>query len=996
MTTNLPVSVFFALFTISGFAGLIYQSIWSHYLKLFLGHAAYAQTLVLAIFMGGMAIGSWLVSRYTHRIANLLLGYAAAELGIGVLALVFHRVFLGLTTWAFETAMPALGGAGVDVFKWGLATSLILPASILLGTTFPLMSAGIMRLYPQAGGRTLSMLYFTNSFGAAIGVLASGFYLIDHFGLPGTILTAGLMNVVLAIVVYGLAKRLVARAAPPQAVSPAAASEGRRLTRIVLALALATGAASFIYEISWIRMLTLGLGASTHAFEVMLAAFILAMSLGAFWFRNRIGRLKNDLAWLAGLLIAKALFAVYAIWIYSEVLGFMGWMMGAVARTDGGYTLNTLAGLAASMVVMFPTAFCAGMTLPLATHVLTSRGLGEASIGRVYGANTAGCILGAAFATHVGMEWLGVKGLTGAGALLDIGVGLAAATLASWGARPALLRAAMAVAAATGLAAYFAASLDLLRMSSGVYRHGVFMDPATSSVPFYRDGKTATIAVVDSGPVRSIRTNGKPDAGMVMDRKFAATGDESTMLLLGVMPLVLKPGAEQIANIGFGSGLTTHYLLGSPKVRNVDTIEIERMMVEGARLFMPRNERAFSDPRSHLRIEDAKTFFASSGRTYDIIVSEPSNPWVSGVSTLFSEEFYAQVKRYLRPDGLLVQWVQAYEIDVGLLSTIFKALGRHFGDYVVYRTAYSSDLIVVATPASRMPVPSADVLAFGPLVPDLASMGFEELRDFQALRVGGRAVLEPYFARSGFPANSDYFPILDQRAPRARFRNQNSEEVPRLRDSLVPVLAMLDGETRTSLDRVQAAGVNRPAHVDAARIAAEAIGVSLSGSAGQAGALQPAQKSAALIVNGLMAGCRDAQDDWLNALTEVARTAIPALAADDVKVLFDKVRASPCAQSLDETGRHRLALLEAINRRDAAAMREHSTALLANLPKALERERASLLATAMVANLVGGHTGEAAGLRERHLPRLSKADRDSVLLQVVLAHVAAAETAARR
>src|SRR6187200_2458291 len=128
MTRTPSPGVFFALFTLSGFAGLIYQSIWSHYLKLFLGHAAYAQTLVLGIFMGGMALGAWLVARYTGRIRNLLLGYAIAELGIGVLALLFHRVFLAATAWAYDAALPALGGAAVDLFKWSLASALILPA----------------------------------------------------------------------------------------------------------------------------------------------------------------------------------------------------------------------------------------------------------------------------------------------------------------------------------------------------------------------------------------------------------------------------------------------------------------------------------------------------------------------------------------------------------------------------------------------------------------------------------------------------------------------------------------------------------------------------------------------------------------------------------------------------------------------------------------------------------------------------------------------------
>src|SRR5258706_4867660 len=252
MTTRLPVGVFFALFTVSGFEGLIYESIWSHYLKLFLGHAAYAQTLVLAIFMGGMALGAWLVSRFTDRIRNLLLGYAAAELGIGLLALAFHKVFQVSTGWALDSLFPAMGaGAGIDLVKWTLASLLILPASLLLGTTFPLMSAGVMRLYPETGGRALAMLYFTNSFGAAVGVLASGFLLIRSVGLPGTILTAGLMNIVLALAVWGLTRSLPSVRPLPAQPRGEGVSGARALGRGRLVAAAATGAASFVYEIPW-------------------------------------------------------------------------------------------------------------------------------------------------------------------------------------------------------------------------------------------------------------------------------------------------------------------------------------------------------------------------------------------------------------------------------------------------------------------------------------------------------------------------------------------------------------------------------------------------------------------------------------------------------------------------------------------------------------------------------------------------------------------------
>ena len=196
----------FLLFTVSGFAGLIYESIWSHYLKLFLGHAAYAQTLVLALFMGGMAVGAWLVSRFSARLANSLRGYALVEAVIGIAAIVFHPVFVATTDAAYDSLLPALGSdTGAAIVKWLLAAALILPQSVLLGATFPLMSGGLLRRHPERPGESLAMLYFTNSLGAAVGVLASGFVLIERLGLPGTIQAAGVLNLVLAAIVWFIA-----------------------------------------------------------------------------------------------------------------------------------------------------------------------------------------------------------------------------------------------------------------------------------------------------------------------------------------------------------------------------------------------------------------------------------------------------------------------------------------------------------------------------------------------------------------------------------------------------------------------------------------------------------------------------------------------------------------------------------------------------------------------------------------------------------------------
>jgi predicted membrane-bound spermidine synthase len=984
---RIPVAVFFALFTISGFAGLIYESIWSHYLKLFLGHAAYAQTLVLAIFMGGMAIGSWLVSRFTLRIPDLLRGYAIAELGIGILAILFHTVFKASTGWALDTLFPAMGaGPAIDLAKWAIASALILPASLLLGTTFPLMSAGVMRLYPETGGRALAMLYFTNSFGAAVGVLASGFLLIARVGLPGTILSAGLLNVVLALLVWTITRSLP-RVAPRAPGGPSQAEAGHRsLGRVIMIAALATGAASFVYEITWIRMLSTGLGASTHAFEVMLSAFILGMSLGALVLRYGIERLKNDVAWLAGILFAKAFFAAYAIWIYGDVLEFVRWTLAATARTDEGYAIVNFAGLAASMIVMLPTAFCAGMTLPLATHALTRRGLGEASIGRVYGANTAGCILGAAFATHVGMEMLGVKNLTGLGAFIDVGVGIAILAVGLEGVTRRRALAASAVFLVAGAVTFASIHLDLLRMSSGVFRFGVFEDPTRSSVIFYRDGKTASISVTDhhANHRRAIRTNGKIDASLNTGASGQPGPDEGTMILAAAIPLALKPDATLIANIGFGSGLTTHALLGSPRVKDVDSIEIERMMIEGAKLFHPRNARAYEDPRSHIHIDDAKTFFASHGRRYDIIVSEPSNPWVSGVSTLFSQEFYAQVRRHITDDGLLVQWVQSYDIGVDLLATVFKALGASFGDYVVYRVG-AVDLLIVATPGKALPPMRPDLFAFPGLASDLNYLGYREVADLAGLRIGGRRVLEGVFARSEFPTNSDYFPVLDQHAPRARFRGDTAQDLRLSREHLVPVLAMLDEDVRIPVSRVRTAGEHPAANVARARVATEAIGVLLTGQSDAAQVLPAADQAAALLAHGLLGDCASSQTQFANALNQVMNTALPVLARSDLDIAFQRISGSPCYKSLSAFERARVDLLKAMNERDGESMRRIGEALLATQGPELDRARPVWLMAALTGHLAVGDKARALALWKAHERYLTPSGRSLFQMRVLSA-----------
>ncbi len=984
MTKRIPVGVFFALFTVSGFAGLIYESLWSHYLKLFLGHAAYAQTLVLAIFMGGMALGSWLVSRFTHRIRRLLLGYALAELAIGFLAIAFHRVFVSVTGWAFDSVLPALGGSGgVDLFKWSLASALILPASVLLGTTFPLMSAGILRVYPQEGGRALSMLYFTNSFGASVGVLASGFFLIERVGLPGAMLTAGLMNAALAFTVWLITKRVdeVAPAGPAPAVG--AGEGGSRLFRLMIVLAFATGAASFVYEIAWIRMLSLGLGASSHAFEVMLCAFILGMSLGGLVLRLLPGAFRNDLRWLAGILAAKGIFAVGALGVYGGVLDFVGWTMRAVASTSEGYDLFNVSGLVASMMVMFPAAFCAGMTLPLATNVLLVRGHGEASIGRIYGANTAGCIVGAAFATHVGMEALGVKGITGLGAAADLAMAAAVFLLGLRVNLRAALAASVVVAAAAG-AAFASTDLDELKMASGVFRYGRFLPHEGTKVRFYEDGKTATISVIDILNSRNIRTNGKPDASIIMRDRVRPSSDEPTMVLAGTLPFAFRPDARRVANIGFGSGLTTHAVLASPAVQEVDTIEIERMMVEGAKLFDPFNRRAYHDPRSRIFIDDAKTFFASHGKRYDVIVSEPSNPWVSGVSSLFSEEFYALMKRYLSDGGLLVQWVQVYEINFDLMASIVKALGDQFGDYALF-TTHTGDILIVATKGPKLP-PMVDApFRFPEMAKDLAALGYRSLADFEMSRVGTRRALEPLVRSGIYPANSDYFPMIDTRAARARFMRQSATDLAMLSRTFVPFVSLFAKDARYD-----------PATLDPSwKIVSQPVQEALSARRNWealVGDREPKDGSVEprflmllrAIREGYAGGCAGRTGAWVDMLEDVYRGTIPYLDSAAHRTLRAKVAGSRCYAQLTPVERDRLDMLDALATREAPRAADLADRLLASGHAWRPEEQSQLLFVAVSGHLAAGDVEGAKARWKRYGGSVSAGQLDRLSVRILL------------
>ena len=428
-----PAKWFYWIFAASGFAGLIYESFWAHYLKLLLGHAAYAQALVLAIFLLGLAGGAALAAKWSLRVARPLLWYVAAEAVVAVVAVYFHEIFVFAQGLALNSWLPAIqNDAAAEAAKWALATALVLPQSVLLGATFPLMSAGVLRIFPEAPGRVVSMLYFSNSAGAAAGVLFGGFALLPFAGLPGGVAFAGLINAAAAACVWALGHRFNCDGAPIAApAAPAAAANGskKQFAGVVLAAAFITGAASFVYEIVWVRMLSLLLGSSAHNFEIMLSAFIAGLAIGGLWAR-RFADGKSPLRLLGIAQVAMGVLALWSLFAFPLFFNLLKTALVALPKSDGGYNLFLALGLGLSFAMMLPATICAGMTLPLLCRQLYNSG-GEAAIGKVYAINTAGAVVGVALALHVLLPLAGLQTALVASAFADMALGLGLLALAA-------------------------------------------------------------------------------------------------------------------------------------------------------------------------------------------------------------------------------------------------------------------------------------------------------------------------------------------------------------------------------------------------------------------------------------------------------------------------------------------------------------------------------------------------------------------------------------
>jgi spermidine synthase len=781
-----------ALFFCSGATALVYEVVWSKLLSQMFGSTIYAQTVVLAVFMGGLALGNRLLGVWADRLQQPVRAYGCLEITIGIYAFFFltfdklaNGLFVGIGSHIIERPGWLLA------LKGTLSAALLLGPTLLMGGTLPLLAAWLQKSYTDPGRRS-ARFYSVNSLGAVMGAAMAGFWLVQEFGIAATLRITALTNIIVGGAAILLSRHEFGRAGLPvgqdarqrvPAGSPTAetgvGAVPGTLRRAGLIVAM-TGGVSMGLEVLSTRSLALIFGSSLQSFAVVLISFILGIGLGSAWIASTRRRTGSSERMVVVLLCVAAAWVVLLVFNIERWVDFYRIARTGLGRTPVGYVYHELLTVGISLVILGCPAALIGAVLPLMIRAISRQGTGlGAEVGALLTWNTLGAVAGTLLTGFVVMPQVGLRNAFGALALLLAVAALVVAGRQRWG--PGISGAAAACALAGSLFVFGGEGWQQV-MSSGVFRiretrfepNLIPIRKEHMKIVFYEDGPDATVSVeqvdgIIAPAMLGMRTNGKPEAGTQLDM--------STQLLVSHLPMLSKPGAKDVFVLGLASGMTAGAMLAYP-IDHLDVAENCEPVIQASKLFDDWNHRVLSDPRTQLWREDARTVLKLRPQLYDVIITEPSNPWFVGTGSVFSREYYDLAASRLKPGGIMAQWFQIYETQDDIVDLVLRTFSSVF-KYVEVWDAGSGDIIMLG---SMQPWPTG---------PEVWQHGFniERVRtDMEMIDLHSPAALlarQLASQRTGFaiagegPVQSDLFPVLEYAAPRAFYISPGSRMLER-------------------------------------------------------------------------------------------------------------------------------------------------------------------------------------------------------------------------
>lgn len=776
LRSRLILAALFSCFFLSGSAALLYEVVWMRMLTQIFGSSAYAIATVLAAFMAGLALGSYVFGRLANRAKNLLRLYGILELGIGIYGLLVPLLFRATRGiyiplfWLYDSSPVTF-----NFLLFLLSFALLVFPTFLMGATLPVLSRFFVRSFTHLGQR-VGDLYATNTFGAVLGCSLTGYYLIPALGMNRTVYTAAITNLAVALVIFLLdeidEKGAEAPMAPITHEEEKAGGHARSKIEWLLLFAISlSGAAAMIYENAWTHALTLVIGGSIYSFTTMLFTFLTGLAIGGYLYARLFGKRQVQVAVFGLVELAVGVAALATIPLFEKLpLLFLRFHQGF----EDSFTLFLAIQVLLSFAVMFLPTLLLGMTFPLVVCLFTqSLYRVGSSVGTTYAWNTLGAIVGAFIGGFFFLPFFGIQSSIVIGALLNLFVGWLLLVADRQPGRSSRLLAGGAVAVALAFLALRFPFWDRSILTSGVtvYAESFKSLPTDSlrleemrkdKILYYREGLTATISVHQlSKDYLYLKTNGKIDG---------SHGDAFTMLMTGYLPMLLHPQAEEVAVIGLGTGMTIK-AVGSFPVKKVEVLEIEPAMAEAAAFFHDLNGGILEDPRVRMIPTDGRNYIMATPRLYDLIISEPSNPWIAGVASLFTKEFYAVAKQKLKPDGILAQWIHNYSMSPDDFRMVLRTFAESFPYVTVWNMQESDFLLVGSLREQEFDYPLlrkifSENRAFRE---DLITQGLSDVYAVLGLYRMGKKELLAFTAGADF--NTDDNALLEFSAPRSLGRS---------------------------------------------------------------------------------------------------------------------------------------------------------------------------------------------------------------------------------
>jgi spermidine synthase len=729
-----------AIFLASGACGLLYEVVWVRAAGTVIGNSSYAVGTVVAVYMGGLALGAWLGGREADRRsgARLLSLYAALEFGIAATAVAAPWLFAASEP-LFRLLWGAVGGLGLlwALLRAALVAAVLLVPTTLMGATLPILS----RWLSTDGGsvaRQAGVAYAVNTLGGVAGTLAAGFWLIPSMGLRATTFLAAGLNVAVAGVAWSLGRKGGGSLPAPAPERPAP---------VAVAAAALAGFASLVYEVAWTRSLVLSIGSTVHAFTLILAAFILGLALGSAGASWLVARIRADAA-LGGIQAGVAVLAL-------ALLPFLGDLPLLLAADPA----DPLSGAPAAALFVLVPSILMGAAFPFLCSLArpSERSVGR-GVGAVYTANTLGSIAGSVGASFALIPLIGLNGSIRLAATVNLAL---AAFLAFRWKRPSALVPAAAIAAAWILPAW-----DLKVLASGSFLYGKadaetarsrrlslreYLHRDTELIGEFWDAYGLVTVHRQRDGVLSMRVNGKTDAS-------TGPSDRPNMLFLAHVPLLHHPAPKRALLIGLGGGLTLGALTKHPLER-IDCVDISPAVIRASRLF----GAPLDDPRVRMIEGDGRNALLFGREPYDVILSQPSNLWVSGMANLFTRECFEEAAARLAPGGVFCQWVHAYWLPTEDFRQVLRTFFSVFPEGGLWEVFPGSDYLLVG---HREPLPPPS-RSHPELEEHLAAGGLG------AHRVAGRP--ETLAASGTGPLLTDDRCTLEYTAPRGMGRDTRAE-----------------------------------------------------------------------------------------------------------------------------------------------------------------------------------------------------------------------------